>query len=235
MRPKPLNLTLLSVAIFASGIAHSYEDTYSLKRTPKQNDSLTYSLQMDLVYAGEKTQISQKIDMKVVKVDSKGVFTEEVTEHDGKILVKGIELEMDTPEVRKQQTDERGIVFDLGSKNLKSSDYRAAQIHQFVAPEKPILLGAKWSYEYKANAKRGTENAQIDYQLEGLEKIGTTECAKVKWHFKETQGKKPIDASGYAWIRLSDNVMYKYSAQATNFPMGDGNNIDLSFTYRIVD
>lgn len=158
-----------------------------------------------------------------------------VTVQDGKVT---IESKTDSLSMTMNEMDLSGM---FGSENLDEtsvrklngeliskkadhsmSDPRLEEVFEFVFPEKEINVGDTWSREVKKDEKRGLVNATATFQLLSKENIANVECVKLRYAYKELEGKNPIMGEGYLWIAVSngDLVQADYVIQNVVFQEG---------------
>lgn len=192
---------------------------FTLKRTPKEGETLTYNLKADVDFNGMNITFTGKVKEKTTKVDSDGSYTVESQTQDAKINMNG--QEMDAPGSDSVTTSiytAEGLTKEIKGDSASDSAYRMSNLGALVTPGKEINVGDTWTHEFKADAKTGVVAAKAEYKLLGEEKIGDIDTLKIKVNITETEGSTPASSDGTAWVSKADGSTVKLEAKWTNAP-----------------
>lgn len=207
--------------------------TYSLKRVTKIGDSAKYKVTMDVAFGDLEYKTTSISDLKVVRVDDDGTFTAQTVQKDTKIKIKGVADEMTTPDSDATTATRRanGELVSINGEKIDATSYRLDALYAFRAPDSPVKVGDKWSYESKADAKTGAVSGKADFELMSIDKVGIWEAAKIKWTYRETEGADPASSDGTLWIDTKDGALVKCEGKLKSAPLRDAPRpVDFSFT-----
>lgn len=187
---------------------------FTFKRTAKVGDAITYKLTVKATISTfDATLTSTAID-KVSKFDDAAGYTLDETWSDSKVDLGG-----------GQQVDGPALAFSLSYspknelKEVASSStevddtyktwfYLYDVLHSLRAPEKPVKVGDSWTAKLAPTPANGNVAADLTYQVDGEETIGTIPCARVKLAVKVTSGGEET-SDMTIWVSKADNSIVK--------------------------
>lgn len=207
--------------------------TYSLKRVTKIGDTAKYKVTMDVAFGDLEYKTTSVSDLKVVRVDDDGTFTTQTVQKETKIKIKGVADEMTTPDSDATTASRRanGELVTLNGEKIDATSYRIDALYAFRAPDSPVKVGDKWTYEPKADLKTGSLAGKAEFELVSVDKVGMWEAAKIKWTYRETEGTDPASSEGTLWIDTKDGALVKCEGKLKNAPLRDAPRpVDFSFT-----
>ncbi len=213
--------SLGSVALLAVVVSAAWaQDSFSLKRTPKVGDTMSYKLSVDLDVQGMAANYSATVKEKVVKVGSDGSFVIENSQASAKMTFSGQEQAIpDTGEVSKSTYAANGLVQLIEGSDADEGGYRLSTLQGFVIPDSPKKVGDRWEVKIPADKKTGVVAATAAYEVLAVETIGSRKTVKVKWNTKETEGSSPASADGTVWLDTTDFSLVRLEAKLTNAPV----------------
>lgn len=220
------------VAIAATfAVAALAADGYSLKRTAKSGDVLKYKYSADVDFGGQSATVTFTTTDKVVKVEDNGNISTESKQENMKVSFGGQEMTPEDQPARTSVTKPNGAIVEIKGDGVDSSAYRFSNMSSVQAPENPVKVGDKWTYEIKADAKTGAVAAKGDGEVLAEEKVGDIDCLKVKWSYKETEGADAASSEGTAWISKKDGSLVKATGKFVKAPIpGAPGPVDMSFS-----
>ncbi len=189
-------------------------------RTAKIGDRLEYALTIKTHLNENDLTVTSDVTSTVKSIDKEFVV-DEFEESNVTIDVAGNSIAIPNEGAHRTKTDLTGLVIELTGRQSTSLDYRTQQMRAFLPPTAPVKVGDSWTRELKANPKIGTPTATAQMKFVATEKIGSADCAKVSWTYKETEGTAPCSLEGTVWVRLSDAALMKMDADAKSVPYGD--------------
>lgn len=221
----------LAAIVASIAVAAYAADSFSLKRTAKVGDTLKYKYSADVDFGGQAATISFTTVDKVTKVEDNGNISTESKQENMKISFGGQEM---TPEDRPGSTTTTkasGEIVEIKGDGVDGNAYRFGNMSGIRAPEKPVAVGDKWSYEIKADAKTGAAAGKGEGEVLAQEKVGDYDCLKVKWNYKETEGADAASSEGTAWINTKDGSVVKAVGKFVKAPIpGAPGPVDMNFT-----
>ncbi len=220
-------------ALVVLGAFAAAQDAMTLKFAPKMGDTFKYKLSGNLDFQGQSGTITSNINDKITKSDDSG-YTISSTQSGTVIEFNGQTIPgPDATETTVFKST--GEIVDIQSEQSAAQNpWRAAELNNFVYPDKPVKVGDTWTSSVTADEKKGTVAATTNYKVDSLEKIGTHDTAKIKVTFKESGGSDPASADGFVWIDVKDGSMVKGVSTWANVPMGPAA-INGTFTVERVD
>ena len=227
-------ISTVAIAALASVTSIAQDDAFSLKPTVKKDDVFTYKVVGQFDVQGQTADFTAKFTQKVVDVTDTQYKVEQ-KQSDPHVQVGGQEYPMndDSPAVTALYKVS-GELVELKAPDDKyttADAYRAAALETLLTPEKPVKIGDSWSYKTDAVANKW-KKTQVDFKVEGVEKIGTFDCVKVSFTGKELEGGDEAAAEkGNLWLSKSDFSLVKREAKVTNLPL-PGSPITLNGTIK---
>ncbi len=97
---------------------------------------------------------------------------------------------------------------------------RLDNVNEFVYPDKALKVNETWVNKFSADKDKGTRAALATYTYLGMEKVGTADCYKVKYVYKETEGDAPMSAEGTMWLRVDGAGAQKADYTIKNVTFG---------------
>lgn len=220
------------VAVVASIAVAAYAaDTYSLKRVAKVGDTLKYKFSADVDFGGQAAQVTFSTVDKVTKVEDNGNISTESKQENMKVSFGGQEMSPEDQPARTTITKSTGEIVEIKGEMVDGSAYRFSNMNIVKAPEAPVKVGDKWSYEVKADSKTGAVAGKADYEVLAAEKVGDRDTVKIKWTYKETEGADAASSEGTVWMDAKDGAVVKASGSFTKAPIpGAPGPVDMKFT-----
>lgn len=186
-----------------------------LLRTPKGS---TYSYEMSATtsMASMSAKMTMLMDMKVLSVDTKGLRTFENKAHSGRFVQGENSVEM-PDSITQSVIKSNGALVSSKPASMAPSQSRARRMMQIVVSEKPLSIGASWSWNDPASELNGQVPAKGIGTLKSASKIDGLDCAHVIITITETAGDKPMQSKMEAWISLADGMLVSNDITITNF------------------
>lgn len=227
---KTMRISFLLVGALAAlgALALAAQDTFSLKRTPKEGEVNKYKFQAALSFNGVAVEISADSTEKVLKVDEQGIYTLEQTQ--GAVHAKFGDQEQDIAEVGspvQSKHKPNGEVIEMTGTDVDGNAMRLANLSLFVAPEAPAKVGDKWTHEVAANPKNDNIGGKAEYEIASVEKIGDEDAVVVKFSYKEGSGSNPASSDGKVWLSAKTGVLLKLEAEYKQAPAPQVGQIDM--------
>ncbi len=185
MKPPVALGLLLSLVALAS--ASRPDDTFDLTYSPKVGDTAKFAVAISLHSDQFEVTVHSVGHRKVLAVDANGDYSVEGAQTDAKLKM-GEQVEQDLPDSPPTtgKVSAKGDVLKAQvDKSTALGEMLSAATHVLVA-DKPVAKGEKWSKVLKASDVARIIPATIDYELIGVEKVGTKDCVKVGYKYKET-------------------------------------------------
>lgn len=226
--------TTLAIAALATVTINAQDEAFSLKPTVKKDDVFSYKVVGQFDVQGQTADFSAKFTQKVVGVED-GHYTIEQKQTDPHVQVGGQEYPMndDAPAVtaKFKSTGELEELKATDDKYTGADAYRAAALETLLVPANPVKTGDSWSFKVDAAANKW-KKTQVDYKVEGTEKVGNFDCVRVSFAGKELEGGDEAAAeSGKIWLSKSDFSLVKRDAKVSNLPL-PGSPVTLSGTIK---
>ena len=233
---KTTRLIGLGLLVATCAVALAAFDPITLKYTPKAGDTIKYHLKADMTTQMGAASVTADITDKVTKVDGDS-YTTESTQTNGQLSFNGnsqpIPDGTDTT-VTKGNGEITDLHSDQEANGQSDSQWRIAELDNFIYPDKPVNVGDEWTYNVTADDKKGIVAATANYKVDSLEKIGSHDCVKIKLTYKETSGSQPASSDGFVWVDTKDGSLVKKTATWTDVPIG-GMPVSGSVTVERVD
>jgi hypothetical protein len=225
-------LLLAVVATSIGGASAGAPQTYSLKRVAKIGDTAKYRLSMDVAFGDMQFKMTSTSTVKVVRVDEDGTVTTQTSQGEYKIKIKGVADEMTAPDSEPTTAARKanGELVSLNGDRIDASSYRLDNLNAFHAPDNPVKVGDRWTFDSKGNTATGAVAGKAEFELLGIERVGPYEAAKVRWTYQETEGPTPATSEGTVWIDVKDGSLVKSEGKLKNAPLRDAPRpVDFSF------
>jgi hypothetical protein len=220
MKTKLKALAAVVVLLSVSALTFAAVDGLSVKRQPKEGQTVKLRLKAQLEIAGNQATFTGIMQQKVTKVETDGTYTEEEQQLQGKASFGG--QDVDVPDTGAHPV----TYFADGSiKEIKGDDqtagaaaYRMSNLGVIVDAGKPLNVGDTWTYDFKADSKTGAVAAKGEYKVLAEEKVGDLDTVKVKAAIKEADGTDPASSDGTYWISKLDGTLVKAEIKWLNAP-----------------
>lgn len=211
---------LLLTAVLAASFALA-QDPVSLKRNAKEGDSAKYKLQVDTEFGGMKIKFTANVLEKVTKVNADGSYvvsseqSEAMLDMDGQQQPAPAEIGALVSTVYRPD----GTVAEITGDTVNPDAYRMSNLQTVVWPKDNVGVGSKWTNEFKADAAKGSVDGVGNYEIVAREKIGSHDCFKINFDYKESSGSDPATSKGTSWIDVATGLMVKTQSEWTNAPI----------------
>ncbi len=223
------SFALLFCFLGASALAWVQDPTYGLLWKPKEGQDFTYSIKVESSASDTKVEFGAELGMKVVKVEPNGDYTIESVFKHPTVTINGEEQKIDDEPEARSETEKynaRGERIDTDKDKPDDSESdpfgsAIADVMDFIAPEKAVKIGDKWTREIPGNDKKGKRPAKVEYKLEGAEKVGDANALKITFTYKETEGEKPVTSEGTYYLDADDGSLIKMDATIESAPMAE--------------
>jgi len=214
-----LPVTLCATILATAASANLADDTYSLKWSPKEGDTATYTEEGTFsVNVGDAT-LKGKLVEKVIKVAPDGSYTVQFTPQDGTVTYQGTAVPTGrTITLTTYKAD--GEVLSVTGEHANAQSTRYANLSAFKRPDNPLKVGDSWNFEVKADPKNGVVAVQAIGHLVDAEKLGAADALKVTLSSHETDVTQPGSIDTTYWIDQHDGSLLQYQAKwnAVSFP-----------------
>lgn len=170
-----------------------------LRWTPKEGDELKYQTVGKFEVGGISAEMTSVNIHKVIRVDPDGSFLVEAKPIDGKVVYNGTELPSKGATIQTVYAA-GGELKEIRGDKPDTTGYRMANLSNFHAPTKAVMVGDTWTAEGKADAKTGAVAWKADYKVLGEETIGPYTALKMDVNARETDGTDGAKATGNIWV-----------------------------------
>jgi len=227
--------TIIGALVLSVTLAFAAQEAHTLARKAKVGQEFRSTQQVTIKEEAEIT-ITSSLTEKITQVDADGSTTSRVTDKTLKIR-NGSEDEIDlsgekgSESVSEATVNALGITtsykeVDGGSEEENPEHMRVSNVSGLIFPDKAVKKGDTWSHEFDAIKKGNVPASRISFEVVGDEVWDGKACLKLKYSAKETEGDKPLEASGIMIVRLEDGLTVKYDAEVKNFPVDDETHVD---------
>ena len=196
-------------------------EEFTLKRIVKVGDVHTYRLTMDMTTQGVEFNVSLDIEDKVTNVAADGGYTVRQTTSNQIVTIDGTEMPPQEGGTGTVTHDAVGFVTGLESSQQDRDGYRRASMLNMLWPNEAVSVGSKWSYDTKADPKKGTYDMTHSFELVSVKKLLGQNILKIKVASKETSVGK-ASGTGYVWIEARTGIITQAVGQVKNAPMAGG-------------
>lgn len=217
------SLRRVAAALFLAAVVAApalADETFDLRRPPKEGVNLTFALTAEFDFGGMTGKFLSDLGWKVLKVESDGRYRVETQMKGGRLDMGGQDMEMPEQPASTLVFGPRGELIELIGEGTGADELRFQSLNMVVAPEKPVAVGDKWTYEIKGDSKKGSVDGVANYELAAVETVGGVRVLKITFNYKETKGDKPASSAGTFWVTADDNLLFRMEAQYTNAPVG---------------
>lgn len=204
--------------VFAAALALAGVQDYNLKHTPKSGEIIKYKMSGELTVMGQAVQMSAVMVNKTTKVETNGNYVVESSMTEGKIVLNGSEMDIGEQPITTTTYKSDGSVVDVQGESVEMGGARLANLTAFVISDKPLKVGDTWTSEAKGDEKKSTVDVKSTYKFEAIEKLDSTETAKVTYEVKES-GEAPATVTGTAWIDLKTGNAVKVESAWKDVPI----------------
>lgn len=227
--------TALFVSVLAVASIGFAQDSFTLKRSPKEGDSAKYQLKVDTEISGLVVKFSATVTEKVTKVKEDGSFTVSSEQSDTVLEING-EKQETPPGVGGAETSTfatDGHVSDIQGDETGSDSYRMANIQSMLWPKEAVTIGSKWEADIKEDSAKGYPAVHAKYEVLAKETMGERTVLKISFSSTETGGTDPAASKGTTWVDVSNGLVVKTEAEWTNAPVA-GQKINGKVTMTLV-
>lgn len=216
------SISFLSLVLVAhTATAQSTAQRVPLVRKPEVGQSVRLRVRVELTLDGELVVMTGESKTTTKAISPNGEVTETIEDGSLMVTVGGESTSMPSQAPYEMKSDGDGNLLSVVGKQTTAIDYRRSQMSAFSFPANPVAIGESWTKKFAANSKTGTVDGESTYKLDGTERIGGAECARITWTYTESSGVKPASAKGTMWIRISDGTRLKLSAEAKSVPIDE--------------
>jgi hypothetical protein len=201
-----------------SAVAFAAVDGFSVKRTPKEGQTIKYAMEGSVDMQGQTITIKGVVQEKVVKVSAEGFGVEQNQIESKVILPDGNEMDMPQGGATITNYKPNGELVDIKGSSEDATSYRMATLGLLIEPGKMVNIGDKWTHEIKSDTKTGVAAATAEYTLVAEEKVGNYDTLKVKAVVKETEGSEPASSEGFVWLDKKDGSTVKAETKWNKAP-----------------
>lgn len=199
-------------ALFASvALAQAaQEPTYDLNWRPKPEQTLRFKVSLEVGDEQERVTLDWDMRSKVLKIEPNGDYTVETTASNRTMGFLGQEPETEPGEQTEvARYNAKGEEIDPKKEDEDEDEDGAmgaifGALSEFKPPAAGVKKGYKWSFDVKADPKKKSTAARLDYEVIGVEKVGELDAVRVNYTFLELSGEKPTKANGYFLIDAKD-------------------------------
>lgn len=140
---------------------------------------------------------------------------EEITE-ESKTSINGESVDNDGDETKETETYTIRPNGQLLKYKSTDKDNDGDNVHLderlFVAstpifPENPVGVGDKWTHEYKADDTLGLRPAKADFEILGMEKLGTTETVRLRMSFAESEANGVVLKAVFLLEKITGDIL----------------------------
>jgi hypothetical protein len=203
-------LSLASFALAAQG--------FLIKRTPKEGDVARYKITADIALAGVEVNFSATEESKVTKVEENGNYTSESRQFNTKVVIAGQEQDIPEQGASRSTYNSRGEMVGYQGPDESGGAWRLAVLNGFYMPEKAVNVGDTWTYEIKADSKKGTVDAKATFKVLGEEKVDTEDTVKIESNVSET-GNDAASIKATYWLSKTNWEPVKAEGEWLNVPL----------------
>lgn len=213
------NAILLAAILIAPIV--SAQDPVVLKRTVKEGESAKYKLQVDTDFGGMKIKFTANVAEKVTKVNADGSYvvtseqTDAMLDMDGQTQPAPAEIGATVSTTYKPD----GSVADIQGDSVNADAFRMSNMQLILWPKEAVNVGGKWQAEQKGDSAKGSVDGAASYEVLARETVGSRECFKISFEYKETTGSDPASSKGIAWVDIASGMLVKSEADWTNAPI----------------
>ncbi len=186
----------------------------ALRWTPKEGDEIKYRTVAEMTIQGGTATITAVNSQKVIRVDPDGSYTIQATPGEGKVTFGGQEMAM-RGVTTLTTCGPGGEIKEIRSDKSDAGSYRMANLTEFHAPTKAVVVGDAWSVEGKADPKMGSVGWKTDYKVVAEETVGAYPALKLDVTARETEGNDPGKAVGNLWVG-KDGILVKSELTLTS-------------------
>ncbi len=208
--------TLFTSIIGLTPNYHKSDKPLSLLLSAPKGSTYSYEMSATTTMGSMSGRMSMLMDMKILSVDTKGLRTFENKSHSGRFIQGENSVEM-PGSVTQSVIKPNGELVSSKPASSAPSQSRARRMMQIIVSEKPLSVGATWSWNDPASELNGHVPAKGVGTLKSSSKRGGIECAHVSITITETSGDKPMQSKMDAWISLDDGMLISNDVTITNF------------------
>lgn len=203
-----------------------------LTRKVNVGDDFVYTINSESTSQGAKLVFTGTDTQRVTRVSPDGTYTVEST-----VTAATVKLNQQEPvPIPEQPPTTTTYAADGTIQSIQSaavaSPYRYALMTMFIAPDKDVKRGDKWTRDFSADQQRGTVGSRVEFTVDRMERINGVECYKIRVNYRETAGQRPATASGFIWISQADGWLVRSDLDLKNAP-SDGNVGQLDIKVRV--
>jgi len=219
MKSKSLLIALVGLTL-ASGFTLRQDEAYEIKRTPKAETIVRYTIEAKSTVQGQEVIFKATNTERVSAVAEKGNYSIESVQSGVEVQFAGQKIPTDQSMTETTTYDTKGDVVEIKGDNVDSTNYRMANAVALHFPEDKVKPGEGWERKIEANEKKGIVEATASYKLTGTEKVDDLDTLKIDVTYRENKGEKPISCTGTLWIDSKDGSLVKGNLSLENAPLG---------------
>ncbi|MCW5937757.1 MAG: zinc-dependent metalloprotease [Fimbriimonadaceae bacterium] len=108
-------------------------------------------------------------------------------------------------------------------KDSRSEDDEGFSVRLWIAQqpvfsEKPVGVGDKWKYDYKADATLRSKAASANFELVAFEEVAGVKCAKINMRYTESSGTPALGSKSVLWVEVATGDVVKNTFELSNVP-----------------
>jgi hypothetical protein len=210
-----LPLTFTAFVLVAGASASLADDTYSLRWSPKEGDTATYTMTGDLQLNVGDATLKSKTVQKVIKVAADGSYSIQFTPQDGTVVYQGQALPMGR-KISITTYKATGEVVSVTGDDTSATSVRFANLSEFRRPQDPLKIGGAWTYDIKADSKTGIVAVHTSGKLVDAEKYDNVDALKVTLSSDEGNVPNPGSIDATYFIDQKDGSLLHYDAKWTS-------------------
>lgn len=202
-------------ALVIATLAVGAQDGVSLVRKAKVGDTTTYLQTISFKSEGESVALKIKATENVEKIES-GMITSAVSQLYQSVTVAGETMEIGEEYKYKSIAKATGEFVSMEGDMIAPEEYRVNALLSVVVPDKAVAPKDKWATEGKANSEIGLVPYKCDYSAIEFATVAGTQCVRIEFKGKESEGDKPMEVNGSAWLSTADGRLIKMDVAVKN-------------------
>ncbi len=204
----------------------------NLRVIPTQGTFYEYKMTGTMSMANTEVKVGMSVTEKITKTTEEGWIVE-VTQEEGVIEYNGEQEQM--PSMKQTVTyNLDGTIKEIVAPEQDANTYRLSQFSTVYRPEEKMKLDVPVTFEYEADASKGTPAATGTYTYVADEKFKTLDTWKITFSYKETEGETPASNTGTFWLQKDTGILVKYEQNWVNAPISMGSTVNGKFTTELV-
>ena len=205
MKNRAITTITAGLAIAAIAVAAGY-DAVALKRVPKEGESHTFGMKIDIDFQGQAVTVTMDNIQKVTKVNADGTFVVSEETKNQVVMVGGQEV----PNQGGDQTTTTtygadGTITKVESASASGDELRLGNLNNTMWPKDKVDVGSKWEATLKGDKTKGTLDVSYSYEVLGREKLKNFDTFKIKTTAKES-GDGAASAESTVWVDVATGL-----------------------------